>query len=124
MRTSAITEADLQKGVVTMLRYRRMKCTWRHTPNQGDFPVQHRKKLSDMGLLPGVADLTFQAGPNAPVPVGHIELKRKNGRQNDNQKAFQEACKAQGVPYEVVKTDDQNEMIARVIGILSAWGMS
>lgn len=118
---NGITEDVLHKGVVTILNYQRLKCLWWHTPNQGNFPVQYRAKLAAMGLRPGVADLCFVGGKNAPV--GFIELKTKGGRQNDNQKVFQEDCERLGIPYVVIKTSDQNEMNAKVLGTIKAWGI-
>lgn len=119
-KAGGITEDQLHKSVVTVLRYQRFKCIWWHTPNQGNFPVQYRTKLAGMGLLPGVADLAFVGGKNAPV--GFIELKTKTGAQNDNQKEFQARCESLDIPYIVISTSDPNEMHAKVLGTLKAWG--
>lgn len=118
------SESDLQKGVVDMLRRRRIDTPFWHTPNEGMFPVQYRKHLADMGILPGIADLTFMPGPQHVTPIAFIELKRKRGRQSPNQKAFQENCEARKIPYVLIKSDEQNDMNAKVIGTLSAWSMT
>lgn len=119
-----ITEADLQIGVVDMLRRRRIDCPFWHTANEGKFPVQYRKKLADLGILPGVADLLFMPGHPHMTPLAFIELKRARGRQSDNQKRFQEECERRKVPYALIKSDDQNEMNAKVLGTLKAWGIA
>ena len=119
-----MNESDIQKAVVTMLRYRRLDCVWWHTPNQGNFPVQYRRKLAAMGLLAGVADLVFIDCPAIPKGVGFIELKTKDGRKNPNQEAFAETCAERGIPYEVVKSSEPNDANVKVLRILRKWGVT
>lgn len=112
-------EDTLHKGVVQMLRYLRPDCLWFHVPNQGNFPVQYRKKLADMGLRPGVADLVFINGDQ----TAFIELKTPTGRQSQAQKAFQAECEQQGIPYFVIQTDDLNDANAKLMGTLKGLGI-
>lgn len=70
-------------------------------------------KLKAMGTMPGWPDLIFIS------PEGRfhgLELKRKGGSLNDNQKAFRMAAIANGWPFCVADSFDD------AIAVLNAWG--
>ena len=58
------------------------------------------KNLKDEGVLSGVADLVLLL-PRHGYTALCIEMKKAGGRQSDNQKAFQEACKEYKSKYVV-----------------------
>lgn len=116
----ALSEEQLQEGVVTMLRYRRLDCVMFHSPNGGKRHIATATRMKRMGTRAGVADLIFLRGDQ---PSACIELKRKNGTQTEAQKEFQADCESKGIPYFIIKSDDQNEMNAKVLGTLKALGI-
>lgn len=63
-------------------------------------------RLKAEGVTAGVADL-FLAIPNATNSGLFIEMKTEKGRQQDTQKAFEQAVTKQGYRYEVVRSLDQ-----------------
>lgn len=64
----------------------------------------------------GFPDLMFWNMKNCPLAF--VELKLKKGRQSDAQKEFEEKC---GVPYHLIKTDDREEALAIMQGLINAW---
>ena len=114
-----MTEDQLQEGVAQLLRYQRLDSIWFHVPNGGSRNVVEAAKLKRMGTRAGVADLVFINGDRSAC----IELKKKNGRQTESQKEFQADCEAKGIPYFIIKSDDQNDMNAKVLGTLKGLGL-
>lgn len=85
---------------------------WWHTPNGGMRSASEAALFQRMGVLPGVADLTFVRRGL----VYFIELKDWRGTQSEGQIAFEARCKAQGAPYQVCHSIDEVERT------LARWG--
>lgn len=58
------------------------------------------RQLKKMGLIPGVADLTYLS----PQGAIFIELKSEDGRQSQYQKEWQSKVENAGYTYHVVKS--------------------
>lgn len=69
-------------------------------------------KLKHMGTKPGWPDFVLVLPGGR---FGGIELKAPGGYLSPSQRAFQEACEANGALYAVARS------LAEVEGILSAW---
>lgn len=69
-------------------------------------------RLKAEGVTAGVADL-FLAIPNATNSGLFIEMKTKKGRQQDTQKAFEQAVTKRGYRYEVVRSLEQFQILIK-----------
>lgn len=72
-----------------------------HSPRQMIYhvPNQMQKRLNNVGLYGGCADLTVIHDTR----VYQVEVKEpQSGRQSDNQKKFEAHCKQSGIPYFIV----------------------
>jgi hypothetical protein len=58
------------------------------------------RNLKRMGLIPGVADLTYLSEQGAVF----LELKTEDGRQSENQKEWQSKVVAAGYQYYIVRS--------------------
>ena len=82
-----------------------------HVANGGKRNKREAKKLQGMGTYAGAADfMGFYAGR-----CFFLEVKIPTGTQSKAQKAFQEKCKEQGVPYEIVRSTEEAENAVRAI---------
>lgn len=108
-------EDILQMQVVRFLRIAAPSLTFYHCPNGGYRNPREARKLKDMGVLPGVADLCFL------LPGGlsaFIELKVGKNPQTQSQKDFAVAAIERGAAYAVCRT------IEEVAATLRAWGVT
>lgn len=87
---------------------------WFHPANGGYRNPREARKLKDMGVRPGVADLAMIL-PGARA--GFIELKAGKGRQTDTQKTFQADCERLGAPYAVCRSLNEVEQTLRSWGV-------
>ena len=69
-------------------------------PNGGARNAWTAKNLKDEGALSGVADLILLL-PRHGYASLCIEMKKAGGRQSENQKAFEQACKEYKSKYVV-----------------------
>lgn len=81
-----------------------------HPANGGYRNPREAKKLKDMGVKPGVADLCVMLPEGR---VAFIEMKAGKGRQTDTQRAFQADCARLGAPYAVCRSIDDVEQTLR-----------
>lgn len=110
-----MTETELQKSVIQWLDLVKPAACWFHVPNESKAHVSHRKKLREMGVKAGVADLVFVL-PGGKV--GFIELKTLKGIASKKQRAFQGLVQYFGAPYELARSIDDMERILRDWGVL------
>jgi hypothetical protein len=94
---------------------------WFHVPSGELRDIRTAQKLKAMGTLPGLPDLMFNwvelVNGVKMRRVLHLELKRRGGRQNEAQAAFQLAAMLLGDQYFVCESIDQ------AIGILGEAGL-
>lgn len=84
-------------------------------PNGGARSAREGKSLKDEGVLAGVADL-FLSVPNKQFHGLYVELKTAKGKQQANQKEFEEAVKGQG--YEYIVCHSFSEFMGTIVGYL------
>lgn len=107
-------EASLQVTVVEHLRlYGVHDLIFNHACNEGVRTPAQGLFLKRMGMLPGIADL-YIGVPGAPP--SWLELKALNGKQSDEQIAFEELCLRNGSRYAVA------DNIKDALRILHGWG--
>ncbi|MGQ3040562.1 MAG: VRR-NUC domain-containing protein [Brevundimonas sp.] len=111
---SAGPEDILQMQVARLLPIVAPDLLWWHTPNGGYRHPREARKLKDMGVRPGVADLVLILPGNI---AAFIELKVGRNPQTDAQKSFQSQCEARGLAYAICKTVDD------VLNTLRSWGV-
>jgi hypothetical protein len=111
---SAGPEDILQMQVARYLNIAAPNLVWFHPANGGYRNPREAKKLKDMGVKPGVADLAMI------LPDGRaafIELKAgKNGLEN-SQKAFRDLCAANSIPYAVCRSLEDVDATLRNLGV-------
>ena len=88
-------EDDLQIACIRYAKFYHSDLVIFHTPNGGSRNKIEAKKLKDMGVLAGVADIICLA------PVGRfnglvVELKVKGGSVTDHQQNFLTRCAQRG----------------------------
>lgn len=120
MRSLTPTENQLHDAAADWLRAHPVNAIWYHTPNGGKMSGSKGQWLKRMGVLAGVADLTFAGMPHCPL--AYVELKTGNGRLEIPQKAFRDECERRNIPYHVIKTNDTDELVSLLHGYLIAWG--
>lgn len=107
-------EDILQMQVARFLGIVAPDVCWFHPANGGYRNPREAKKLKDMGVKPGVADIAMI------LPDGRaafIELKVGKNRQTDTQIAFQSECERLNAPYAVCRS------IEDVDRTLRSWGV-
>lgn len=107
-------EDILQMQVMRYLRVVAPSLMVWHVPNGGYRNPREAKKLKDMGVLPGVADLCFL------LPGGlsaFIELKVGKNPQTQSQKDFAVAAIANGAAYAVCRTLNEVDATLRTWGV-------
>lgn len=112
---SAGPEDILQIQIARFLKIAAPDLLWFAVPNGGYRNEREARKLKDMGVLPGVADLAFV------LPSGQaafIELKSGKNRQQPSQRLFEESCIRSQALYAVCWS------LAEVETILRTWGVA
>jgi hypothetical protein len=107
MKRRGTPEADLQRAVVTALRFALPKdAIIHHCANEvteaGPRGAKRQAILVGMGVHPGFADLMVLCAGR----VLFLELKSLKGRLSPSQKAFRDAALAQGFNWALVRTLD------------------
>jgi hypothetical protein len=114
MKRRGTPEADLQRAVVTALRFALPKGTIiHHCPSEitepGSRGAKRQAILVGMGVHPGFADLVVLCDGR----VLFLELKSLKGRLSPAQEAFRNAVLAQGFGWALVRSlDDALEGLA------------
>jgi len=111
---SAGPEDILQMQVIRFLKVAAPDLTVYHAANGGYRNPREAKKLKDMGVLPGVADLCFI------LPGGlaaFIELKVGKNPQTQTQKDFAVDVIAKGAAYAVCRSLEAVEETLRTWGV-------
>ena len=107
MKRRGTPEADLQRSVVTALKFALPKTAIiHHCANEVTEPGPRGAKrqaiLVGMGVHPGFADLMVLCDSR----VLFLELKSLKGRLSPNQEAFRDTVLAQGFGWALVRTVD------------------
>ena len=107
MKRRGTPEADLQRSVVTALKFALPKTAIiHHCANEVTEPGPRGAKrqaiLVGMGVHPGFADLIVLCDSR----VLFLELKSLKGRLSPNQEAFRDAVLAQGFGWALVRSVD------------------
>jgi hypothetical protein len=107
MKRRGTPEADLQRAVLTALRFALPKgAIIHHCANEvteaGPRGAKRQAILTGMGIHPGFSDLMILCEGR----VLFLELKSVKGRLSPAQKAFREAVKAQGFGWALVRSLD------------------
>lgn len=114
MKRRGTAEADLQRAVVTALRFALPKGTIiHHCPSEitepGSRGAKRQAILVGMGVHPGFADLVVLCDGR----VLFLELKSLKGRLSPAQEEFRDAVLAQGFGWALVRSlDDALEALA------------
>ena len=119
MRRRSTPEADLQRAVVTALRFALPKdAIIHHCANEvtelGPRGAKRQAILVGMGVHPGFADLTVLCAGR----VLFLELKSLRGRLSPAQEAFREAVTVQGFGWALVRSLDD------ALGALADYGFT
>lgn len=112
---SAGPEDILQMQVARALGIVAPDLIWFHPANGGYRHPREAKKLKDMGVKPGIADLVFILPPDNAAAF--IELKVGKNRLTESQAALQVQCGERGIPYAVCRSLDD------VLSTLNTWGV-
>lgn len=100
-------EEEMQKACARWFDYAfpNLRLLLHHSPNEGLLPKTARDgaKRKAMGVRAGFPDFIFLL-PRNGYAFFAIELKTKDGRQSDRQKAYEEAVSAAGGKYEIVRS--------------------
>ena len=107
MKRRGTPEADLQRAVVTALRFALPKSAIiHHCANEvteaGPRGAKRQAILVGMGVHPGFADLMVLCAGQ----ILFLELKSLKGRLSPAQEAFRDAMKAQGFGWALVQSLD------------------
>ena len=106
-----MNEFLLQKFAVSLLRFNAAPgVLWFHCPNGESRSARTGAKLKAMGVRAGVADLII-VRPGGLVYF--LELKTAKGSLSIAQRAFRDACEANGVPYSVAYSPERVEAVLR-----------
>lgn len=102
------SESVMQTHCVRWFRYQYPKYAGNlfSVPNGADVSGTNRIKLSNEGLLPGVADL-FLAVPSLTSHGLFIEMKTPAGTLSDVQRSFRDDVTNQGYKYVVCRSTDE-----------------
>jgi hypothetical protein len=98
-------EAEIQRAIVAALRVALPPGAIVHHSGHEQRGGDARAKLAQaigvgMGVHPGFADLVVVAAGR----VAFLEVKTAKGQLSDDQKAFRDTIRAQGLPYAVVRS--------------------
>ena len=97
-----LTERQIQVQCVSWFRQRYPEASrvFMSIPNGGARNAWTAKNLKDEGVLSGAPDLLLLL-PRHGFAALCIEMKKAGGRQSENQKAFEQACKEYKSKYVV-----------------------
>lgn len=100
-------ESQLQINCVKWfdLQYPELKLNLFSIPNEGARTAANGARMKAQGRRAGVADM-FLAKHSTNSHGLFIEFKASNGKQSQQQKAFQNAVKTNGYRYEVITDFD------------------
>lgn len=119
-----IKEEDIQKHVahyLDNLEFMLSKAfTWFHIPNGGKMSPARGRKLKEMGVKAGVADIAIITKPGSVI---FIELKTGTGKLSTKQKEFMAKCEITETPYHVVRAASFQSALDQVDDILSMYGI-
>lgn len=102
-------EAQLQKSIISVLKYSLHDCLFFHVPNGGKRTAAEGAKFKAMGVMAGVADiLIFKEGM-----FYAIELKVGTNPQSKSQNYFQNKWQSEGGKYAIVKSIDELQIVLR-----------
>lgn len=96
-------ESQLQSACVRWFRYQYPQNLIFAVPNGGSRNLLEARNLKTQGVLAGVSDLIVIA----PQKVIFIEMKIDKGRQNENQKTFQQKVEKLGFEYVVCRSIEE-----------------
>ena len=101
-------ESKLQKACIKYFRlqYPRYKMLLFHVPNGGYRTATTARNMKLEGVVAGVSDLILMIPANGYHGLC-IEMKTPKGRQTPKQKQFEQAVKAMGYCYVIVRSIDQ-----------------
>ena len=108
-KKAARPEARLQRTVVQHLLLN--DAFFMSIANEGKRSAIMGHELKLMGMLPGAADLLIVVDGKAHF----LELKSPDGVQSASQRTFQQDCRNNGVPYEIVFN------LPEALKVLSDW---
>lgn len=112
------TETQLHIALADWLKLpttaRRLRCIWWHTDNTHSNPAR-AKQLERMGMRAGVPDFLFL---NNDTRVAFIELKRRGGHLNDDQRTFRQWIDARAFPYALISSDDTDIILSKAQAFL------
>lgn len=112
------SELQLQISLVEWCRWKlRPDVLFWHTPNGEERDKRTAAKLKAMGVLPGVADLTFMWRALLGLRVLFLELKATGRKQTVEQSAFGLAVQTMGASYHVVDNIDEAMRIIESYGL-------
>lgn len=111
---SAGPEDVLQIQIARFLKIAAPDLLWWHTPNGGTRRIGEARKFQDMGVRPGVPDMTFILPGGL---VGFIELKAGRNRLEPSQKAFAEAAIKAGAAWQMCRSLEEVEATLRGWGV-------
>jgi hypothetical protein len=107
-------EDILQITVARFLKVAAPDLLWWHTPNGGTRRIGEARKFQDMGVRPGVPDMTFI------LPVGlvaFIELKAGKNGLEPSQRIFAEEAIARGAAWALCRSLEEVETTLRGWGV-------
>lgn len=99
-------ESKLQINCVKWFRMQYPTVTIFSIPNGGNRNLVTAQILKAEGTLAGVADLQILRAANGYNGL-FIEMKYGKGKQNENQKLFQQKCEAENYKYVVCASFDE-----------------
>lgn len=100
-------EHNLQTACVRWFRYQYPKYLCFAVPNGGNRNTLEASRLKAEGVLAGVSDLIIVSEKK----VLFIEMKTAKGRQNENQKTFQQKLEKLGYLYFICRSFEEFEKI-------------
>lgn len=107
------TEDQIQKMLLDWIKRACPGAVVFAVPNGEHRNKRTAAKLKGLGVLPGAPDLVIAHNG----VIAFVEVKRPKGRQSPQQKAFQERCAEQGLPYAVVRGEGDLQVFLEDIGI-------
>ena len=112
--TSPVSEDELQRQVILMLKNRLLSNTlYHHSPNEGMRKVQFKMKLKSMGTRFGWPDLEIFAPAHETVSSKNetlfIELKLAKGKLSPNQVSIRDSLISAGFPWALCRSVEEVE---------------
>ena len=109
-----VSEDDLQRQVVLMLKTRLLPDTlYHHSPNEGVRKVQFKMKLKSMGTRFGWPDLEIFAPSHETITSKNetlfIELKLAKGTLSPNQVTIRDSLVSAGFPWALCRSVEEVE---------------